>query len=284
MDSQYSSDRRAWGFTLVELLVVIGIIAILIAILLPALNKARRQSMMVSCQSNLRQITQALIMYTGDHKDILPFNHNARGVSATSYWYVWWSCIGGFDFCWPVATGMPAVRMKITGYIPYDGNKFSGTVWNCPLIDADALAPAWYYFDRWSCHYSMNSAVCRGWDNYEYDSGSPPAGKVSGWTNPKGPVHRSRLKAGRILIADGNAKANVLGQPLYFWPTFNANWNGPADWQCLAPWPIESNNRSTSPSGRITLHNGRVNVSFVDGHVEAVNNLTQSMLDAPEVN
>jgi prepilin-type N-terminal cleavage/methylation domain-containing protein/prepilin-type processing-associated H-X9-DG protein len=67
-DPVYPTRSARRGFTLVELLVVIGIIALLISILLPALSKARESAKTVACLSNMRQIGQACMQYSTEHK------------------------------------------------------------------------------------------------------------------------------------------------------------------------------------------------------------------------
>jgi len=85
--SHGSKRRRA--FTLVELLVVIGIIALLIGILMPALGKARRSAATVQCASNMRQIASAMLMYINANKGVhMPSQINPD--TASGYVNGWW--------------------------------------------------------------------------------------------------------------------------------------------------------------------------------------------------
>jgi prepilin-type N-terminal cleavage/methylation domain-containing protein len=66
------------GFSLVELLTVIGIIALLLALLMPALSEARRNAQAVQCASNMRQLTTAMVSYATEFKRQVPAQY--RGV------------------------------------------------------------------------------------------------------------------------------------------------------------------------------------------------------------
>src|SRR4051794_30808891 len=78
------SRRFRRGFTLVELLVVIGIIVLLISILLPSLGRAREQANRVKCASNLQQIRRAIVMYANENKGDYPRTFAKTGAFVTA--------------------------------------------------------------------------------------------------------------------------------------------------------------------------------------------------------
>jgi prepilin-type N-terminal cleavage/methylation domain-containing protein len=85
--SACDSDQRH-GFSLIELLVVIATLSLLIAILLPALSRARHQARRTACAGNMRQVGVAIHLYAEDFGDTIPFGPSGRPVTGSNFYTV----------------------------------------------------------------------------------------------------------------------------------------------------------------------------------------------------
>jgi prepilin-type N-terminal cleavage/methylation domain-containing protein/prepilin-type processing-associated H-X9-DG protein len=112
--------RRA--FTLVELLVVIAIIAILAALLVPALSSAKARAVTTHCLSNMKQFGLTFHLYAGDNNDLVPANLGGAGVPVGKTWVEGIETAGS-----PDCTNVTFLKQSlITAYIP------STELWRCP--------------------------------------------------------------------------------------------------------------------------------------------------------
>lgn len=122
-----TADRR--GFTLVELLVVIGIIALLISILLPALNRAREEGKRVQCLSNMRQVGVAAIMYTNEAKGMLPTS--GEGPPQKKFDWVYWQ---------PASSAAPyndPTQCSLARYLSATSPQAIANIYTCPSDPTD---------------------------------------------------------------------------------------------------------------------------------------------------
>jgi prepilin-type N-terminal cleavage/methylation domain-containing protein/prepilin-type processing-associated H-X9-DG protein len=136
-------SRRRNAFTLVELLVVIGIIALLISILLPALNKAREQANKVKCLSNLRQIGLGFIQYANNNKGSFPFVSSRGNTGAVDFdedWIHWRTTLANGGL------GTSSIAPYLSG-----SSGFLDQVFRCPSDDPLSHVAGTYIYS-----YSMN--------------------------------------------------------------------------------------------------------------------------------
>jgi len=207
------------GFTLIELLVVIAIIAILAALLLPALAASKRQGIRTQCVNNQHEIAIALQMYVDDARDIYPM------------YYDWATWGGGTGTNIGMASDVPGVSLHGGGFNQTNRQLYpylkTPNICHCPADIGDPLYVAEYKgtcFDGWGNSYLMS------WYASEYG-----VEFVGGGCNETGttviygenPTKRSRVAtkpATKIILGDWNWFGNrLISTPQTSWHAYKGH-------------------------------------------------------------